>query len=124
MQAAAAAGKFTVPLTDTDYDKLSPTNQQLLSAGLANFNCKSAQNEQDDREGASTWPAATPAPQHYAFLLGPVIVPGNQIDTATATSGNAPAGPVRVVGRLSLKGSGQAAWANYTKAHNINNAAN
>jgi preprotein translocase subunit SecD len=117
---AAAAGKFTVPLTDTDYDKLSPTDKQLLAAALASFNCKSAQNESD-------------LPSHYyvacdtqrnAFLLGPVIVAGTQIDTATASEGNAQQGQFGWSVLLSLKGSGQASWADYTKAHNVNNAQN
>jgi preprotein translocase subunit SecD len=120
VQDVATAGKFTVPLTDTDYDKLSPTNKQLLTAALASFNCKSAQNESDL---PNHYYVACDL-QHNAFLLGPVIVPGTQIDTATASSGNAQQGQFGWSVVLSLKGSGQASWADYTKAHNINNAAN
>jgi preprotein translocase subunit SecD len=116
----ATAGKFTVPLTDTEYDKLSATNKQLLTAALASFNCKSAQNESDLPK--SYYVACDD--QGRAILLGPVIVPGTQIDTASASEGNAQQGQFGWSVLLSLKGSGQSAWANYTRAHNINGAQN
>ncbi len=70
-------------------------------------------------------PTTSPATrQGRALLLGPVVVAGTQIDTATASEGNAQQGQFGWSVLLSLKGSGQSAWADYTRAHNINGASN
>ena len=121
---AAEAGKFDVPLKDTDFDKLSQTNQQLLQAGLASFDCRSASGEKDV---ANTYFVACAngadygvASKNVAFLVGPVIVAGKQIDTADALAPNASQGQLAWSVQLSLKGSGQSAWADYTSAHNVN----
>jgi preprotein translocase subunit SecD len=125
---AAKAGNFDVPLKDTDLDKLSPTNQQLLatgrndgsSLGLANFDCASAQTEKDVPDSyyvACGDPSGSGQP--YAYLLGPVIVAGKQVDTAAAIAPNAGNGQVEWTVRLTLKGSGQKSWADYTSAHNV-----
>jgi preprotein translocase subunit SecD len=121
---AAAAGKFTVPLDDKQYDALSPTNKNLLAAGLANFDCSSAQSEKDLPK--NYFIACAPGKdygasvQNIAFLLGPVIVAGKQIDSADAVAPNAQNGELGWNVNVNLKGSGQSAWANYTSAHNVN----
>jgi preprotein translocase subunit SecD len=120
---AAAAGKFALPKTDTEYDNLSPTNKQLLTAALANYNCPAAQSERD--LPTSDYVACDPpGAGQSAYLLGPVIVAGKQIDTASAQSPNTQQGEFDWSVLLSLKGSGQSAWANYTKAHNVNGSQN
>ncbi|HEY2299258.1 MAG TPA: protein translocase subunit SecD [Jatrophihabitans sp.] len=120
---AAQAGKFEVPLKDTDFDKLPQSSQQLLQAGLAAFDCRSASTEKDlpDSYFIACAPGAEygVAAKKVAFLLGPVIVAGKQIDTADALAPNASQGQLAWSVQLSLKGSGQSAWADYTSAHNV-----
>jgi preprotein translocase subunit SecD len=121
----AAAGKFTVPLTDTAYAALSASNQQLLNAGLQNYDCSQVQDEPDVAakyfiacaDGSSV--GGTPGAA-YAVLLGPVIVAGKQIDSASAVAPNiANGGSATWTVGLTLKGSGNSKWAKYTGAHNI-----
>ncbi len=117
---AAAAGNFTVPLTEQAYDSLSSTNQQLLSSALSQFDCASAQTETDDPN--AYFVACDSSGQVY--LLGPVIVPGKQISSASAVAPNAQQGNFDWTVQLNLKGSGQKAWADYTTAHNVNGNSN
>jgi preprotein translocase subunit SecD len=125
---AAKAGGFTVPLTGDAWDKLSQTDQTQLDAGLAGFDCASAPNERDQPDTyfiacakGSDYGVAAP---HVAFLLGPVIVAGHQIDTASALAPNAQQGQFGWSVQLSLKDSGQSAWAAYTSAHNVGGSQN
>ena len=120
---AARAGRFSVPLDDAFAAKLSAQNQQLLTAALAGFDCSSAQDEVND--ASSYYVAcgdATGPGQDSAYLLGPVIVAGAQIVSATALKPNPKSGQVAPVVQLSLSPSGQAAWTRYTSAHNANGA--
>ncbi|HEY8300488.1 MAG TPA: hypothetical protein VIG48_01190, partial [Jatrophihabitans sp.] len=120
---AAKAGGFTVPLTDTDFAKLPQQQQTALLQGLSSFDCKSAQTEPDVPK--NYFIACAPGSEYgstaknIAFLLGPVIVAGHEIDTATALAPNAQQGQFQWSVQLSLKGSGQSAWATYTSNHNV-----
>jgi preprotein translocase subunit SecD len=118
MAIVAQAGKFTVPLTDTDYLKLSSSNQQLITAALADFNCDAGPNETDT---ATSYFLACDS-FGYAHLLGPVVVAGKQISTAAAQAPNANGGSSVWSVALTLKGSGLTKWANYTHAHNISSS--
>jgi len=116
LTAVAKAGKFTVPLNDVDYNKLSASNQQLIAAALANFDCNAGQNEVD-------------SPKSYfiacdgsgiAYLLSPVVVAGRQISTASAQAPNGgQGGTLAWTVNLTLTDSGLKAWAKYTSAHNF-----
>ena len=126
LAAVAAAGKFTVPLTDTDYAKLSSSNQSLIGAALANFDCSTVQDEKDIAKNdfiacadGSAVGGTTGAP--YAVLLGPVIVAGKQIDSASAVAPDfsGQGGSSQWTVGLTLKGGANGAWAKYTGAHNI-----
>lgn len=117
---AAKAGGFKVPLTDTQAAQLSSTQLNDLQLALSNFKCKSAGDEPDLPD---TYYIACDGDQtstaRYAYLLGPVIVPGKEIDTASAVEGTGQNGSGFGWSiSLELKSSGQSAWANYTKAHN------
>ncbi len=112
----AQAGKFSVPLSDTDYAKLSSTNQQLIAAALARFDCSSAQTEKDD---PASYYVACDENNQYAYLLGTVIVAGKQISDAAAVAPNPANGQTEWTVSLDLKPSGQTRWADYTSKHNI-----
>ncbi len=118
MKQVAAVGKFSTPLSQDDYSKLSATNQKLVTAALANFDCASGQTERDDPK--SYFVACDASGQ--AFLLGPVIVAGRQIEDASAVAPNVASGQTQWTVSLNLKPSGQSSWAAYTGAHNIHGA--
>jgi preprotein translocase subunit SecD len=113
---AAAAAKFTVPLSEQAYNSLGATNQQVLSQALSRFDCASGQTERDDPK--SYFVACDSSGQVY--LLGPVIVAGKQIASASALAPNTQQGTFDWTVQLNLKGSGQKSWADYTTAHNAN----
>ncbi|MDQ6848951.1 MAG: protein translocase subunit SecD [Actinomycetota bacterium] len=115
----AKAAKFSVPLSEADYSKLSPTNQKLLAAALAGFDCASGQSEKDDPN--SYFVACDNS--GLAYLLGTVIVAGKQIADASAVAPNISSGATEWTVSLNLKGSGQSAWADYTSKHNVNQVA-
>ncbi len=117
--AAAKAGKFTVPLTDTDFQKLPQPQQGALAAALANFDCAAGQTEKDIPD---SYFLACDSSQRV-FLLGPVIVAGKQISSASAVAPNLANGQTAWTVRLELKGSGQARWADYTAKHNVGGVA-
>lgn len=110
----AQLGKFTIPLSGTDYNKLSSANQQLITAALAAFDCSSAQTEKDIP--ASYYVACDK--QGLAYLLGPVVVAGKQIADASVHAPDSADGVYRVA--LDLTPSGQSKLASYTSAHNVN----
>jgi preprotein translocase subunit SecD len=113
---------FAVPTSDTAFNKLTQAQQQELQARLATFDCSS---DQPDGAAQETKPFLAcdnndPTKATSVFLLGPVIVPGTEISSATANppdfSGNG--GSAEWTVSLNLKSSGSKAWAKYTGAHN------
>ena len=116
-----------MPKTEADFGKLSQTQQQQLQAAVSTINCDDTANQDNAApsyiacEGGTQTPSAKNCAGGacLAYLLGPVIVPGRQIDSATSSAPNPSAGQTQWTVNLNLKGSGQAAWANYTGAHNI-----
>jgi preprotein translocase subunit SecD len=111
-----------IPLSDTAYNALTQTQQQEIQAGLQNFDCNAAQNEPDLDNNyyiACDGPKNPALGQVAAYLLGPVIVPGSQISSATAQAPNPAAGQTEWSVQLTLKSSGSDKWAKYTAAHNI-----
>lgn len=113
---------FAVPKSEADFDKLSSTQKQELQSRLATLDCTA---EQPDGKTQQAQPLVAcdsnvPGKASLAFLLGPVIVPGTEISSATANppdfSGNG--GSAEWTVSVSLKSSGSSAWAKYTGAHN------
>ncbi|HEY3631762.1 MAG TPA: protein translocase subunit SecD [Jatrophihabitantaceae bacterium] len=112
---------FPVPVDETAYDKLTPTQQQELQGRLATFDCKS---DQPDGKAQQSQPViACDSKSDKAtlvFLLGKVIVPGTEISSAGANapdlSGNG--GSAQWTVSLNFKSSGSKNWASYTGAHN------
>jgi preprotein translocase subunit SecD len=112
--------KKAVPLPDPKgvyaAKGLSDTLAQTVAAQLTNFDCSTSQTAPDPNNdyyiACDTGSNGVP----LAFLLGPVIVPGNQISSASAQASTTSADWTV---QLTLKGSGNSAWAKYTGAHNI-----
>jgi len=113
---------FTVPLDDTAFNRLTSAQKQELQARLANFDCTSDQPDGAAQRNQAFLACDSKAPDKASavFLLGPVIVPGTEISSATANapdlSGNG--GSAQWTVSLSLKSSGSKAWASYTGKHN------
>jgi preprotein translocase subunit SecD len=57
-----------------------------------------------------------------AYLLGPIVVKGTEITTASAVAPSVSQGQTEWTVSLGLKGSGQTAWGKYTSAHNIHSS--
>jgi preprotein translocase subunit SecD len=51
------------------------------------------------------------------YLLGPVLVPGTEVDTASAQAPNASSGSFQWTVLIQLKAGGQKTWSEYTAAH-------
>jgi preprotein translocase subunit SecD len=113
---------FGVPKSEAEYNKLSSAQKQELQSRLATLDCTS---DQPDGQAQRSEPfvacdSKQPGKATLAFLLGPVVVPGTEISSASANppdfSGNGASAEWTV--SLSLKSSGSSAWAKYTGAHN------
>jgi preprotein translocase subunit SecD len=106
---------------------LDPTAAQALTNKLTSFNCRSAQTEPDVNDKyylvCGNQIGVNPK-QEYAFLLGPVIVPGTQINKAVPQAPNVAQGQAEWTVLVYLNGPGTTKWGQYTGAHNIGGAAN
>jgi preprotein translocase subunit SecD len=103
---------------------VSSANAQAIATQLASFDCRSALTEPDVTNRyyvacANGSELGSSGKLHYAFLLGPVIVPGTQISNAAAQAPNVSNGVGDWTVQLKLKSSGSSAWASYTGQHNI-----
>lgn len=96
------------------YDKLTAAQQQELKTALSLTDC-SATSQQSDT--APYYVACDGS--GYAYLLGPVIVQGRQISSASAVAPNFTNGQSEWTVSLNFKSSGQASWATYTAKHNL-----
>ncbi len=118
--------KFAIPTSEAEYDKLTTAQQQQLQTALANFDCTS-KNKPPDLVNqtliACDEPVGT-SPPTQIYLLGPVIVAGNQISSASAVAPNLTSGQTQWTVSLNLKPSGQTAWARYTGAHHSTQSPN
>ncbi len=105
-----------IPLTDKQFDALSTAEQQAITSALSTFDCSSAADQPDIK---GKYFIACDESDQYVYLLGPVIVPGNQIDSASAQAPNAANSSFEWSVALAFKDAGENAWAKYTAAHNI-----
>ncbi|HEV7192882.1 MAG TPA: protein translocase subunit SecD [Jatrophihabitantaceae bacterium] len=115
---------FPVPTTEDAYNKLTSTQQQQLQAALSDMNCDTANTQSDTAPYYIACDDGKTYGAKVVYLLGKVIVPGNQISGASSQAPNPSAGLTEWTVQLSMKTSGQTAWANYTGAHNTNNSQN
>ena len=110
---------FPLPTSDTEFNKLSQAQQQELQAAMATYDCTA--DQPDDRTKdliACDSKAAGKATAIY--LLGPVIVAGTEISSASAVAPNVggQGGSAVWTVSLNLKTTGSGQWAKYTGAHN------
>ena len=101
---------------------LDATTAQTLASTLTRFDCKNAQTEPDVNAKyyvvCGNGIGADPN-QEYAFLLGPVIVPGTQIAKASPQAPNVAQGQGDWTVLLNLNDKGTTTWSTYTSKHNI-----
>ncbi|TAM88954.1 MAG: protein translocase subunit SecD, partial [Jatrophihabitans sp.] len=115
--AALEQAGVKIPTTEAAYQKLPATAQQQVQAALATFDCASGQQEKDQPQN---YFVACDETGTQAYLLGTVIVPGHEIDTASAVPPNfSQGGSSQWTVSLELKPGGQKSWGAYTTAHNI-----
>ncbi|HKF31851.1 MAG TPA: protein translocase subunit SecD [Jatrophihabitantaceae bacterium] len=113
---------FAVPKSEEEYNKLSSAQKQELQSRLTTLDCTADQPDGLAQRGEPlvACDSKQPGQATLAFLLGPVIVPGTEISSASANppdfTGNG--GSAEWTVSLSLKSSGSSAWAKYTGAHN------
>ena len=106
--------KFAIPQNETAYNKLTEAQKTELRAAMQNFDCNSKPPDDDKHPTLLACDSAT-APTTI-FLLGPIIVPGTEISSASAQAPNGT--NLQWAVSLNLKSTGQKAWADYTTAHN------
>ena len=106
--------KFAIPQNETAYNKLTEAQKTELRAAMQNFDCNSKPPDDDKHPTLLACDSAT-SPTTI-FLLGPIIVPGTEVSSASAQAPNGT--NLQWAVSLNLKSSGQKAWANYTTAHN------
>jgi preprotein translocase subunit SecD len=105
---------FAIPQDETAYDTLSATQQDQLRAAMQNFDCNA--KPPDDASHPTLLACDSATAPTLVFLLGKIIVPGTEISSATAQAPNGTT--LQWAVSLSLKSTGQKAWADYTTAHN------
>jgi len=110
---------FPIPTTEVEYDKLTAAQQTQLKAALGNTDCAATSEQSDTAPYYVACDNGTTFGYVAAYLLGPVIVPGRQISSASAVAPNFQNGQSQWTVSLGFKSSGQAAWAKYTAAHNL-----
>jgi preprotein translocase subunit SecD len=122
LETGTNAVKLPDPASVYASNGLDPTAAQALAPKLTSFACSNAQTEPDLNSKyyvVCGKQIGIDPNQEYAFLLGPVVVPGTQIASAAAQAPNQAQGQVDWTVLLHLKDSGDAAWSKYTGAHNI-----
>jgi preprotein translocase subunit SecD len=111
----------TAPKQCVAYSTLTSAQQTQLQAAVARMECNAATSQSDT---AQTYVACEDVGNgtNFALLLGPAIVQGKQISSASALAPNSSQGQVYWTVDLKLKDSGQVAWGKWTSAHNLGGA--
>lgn len=112
-------GSKCVPATPDAVAALAtsdPTASQELNAGLQSWPCNNVTKPLD----VPGKPLITCSQDNATkYLLGPVIVAGTEVKSATAVPPGAVQGQFQWTVTVDLKPKGQAAWASYTAKHNV-----
>ena len=107
---------FEAPTSDADYDRLPPAQQNLLTTALKHAACTSLHTPPPTSDRVVCDTQGSPP---IALLLGPTIVDGTQVETATAIPPDASvSGAAQWAVAITLEAGGQAKWSSYTAAHN------
>ncbi|MCW2541199.1 MAG: hypothetical protein JWN95_2924 [Frankiales bacterium] len=113
--AKSAGITFTPPTSATAYTALDQNSASLLQAAVESWPCDNNTRPLDTLDKPLIT-CSQDNTQHY--LLGPVIVQGKQVKSASAIAPGSQQGQVGWVVSISLNSAGQSAWAKYTAAHN------
>ncbi len=119
LASVAKAQAFTIPTTDAQYTALTSAQQSALSSAMTQFKCSSKPADDAKAQTLLACDTSVDKSASTVTLLGPIIVPGTEISSASAVAPGSQLGQVGWQVTLSLKSSGQAAWAKWTEAHNI-----
>jgi preprotein translocase subunit SecD len=103
---------FSLPTSEAEYQKLSPAQQQALTQALNLYDCKTPVVDTPNKGMVTCNDAGT-----EKFLLGSVLIAGEQVSTAAAQPPSPSQGQLEWTVRLSLKSGAQKTWAKYTAAH-------
>ncbi len=107
---------FTPPTTPQALAAMPADRQAKLKAAIDAWPCNDTTKPLD----VPTKPVITcDQANQTKYLLGPVIVPGTEVETATAVAPGTVPGQFSWTVSLDLKPKGQAAWADYTAKHNV-----
>ena len=112
---------FAIPQTEDAYAKLTSAQQTELQSAVSNFDCSS---KPPDTTAQKTYLACDTTDAKSAtmiYLLGPVIVPGTEISSASAIAPGTQQGQTQWVVSLHLKSTGQKNWSEWTSKHNTDN---
>jgi preprotein translocase subunit SecD len=112
---------FAVPTTQDEFAKLTAAQQAELATALSKIECDATTTQSDT---APYYVACDDGTRFggtkVAYLLGPVIVPGREISSASAQAPNFNAGGTAEWSvSVNMKSGAAARWAEYTAAHNI-----
>ena len=115
---------FAVPKSEAEFNKLKPEQQQELQARMATYDCRTDQPDGLPEHTKDMLACDKKAADASAvYLLGPVVVAGTEISSASAVApnvGGTGGGSAEWTVSLNLKSTGQGQWAKYTGAHNTN----
>lgn len=109
---------FAIPTGEAEYDALTEAHRQQLRAALGRIHCDGSSTPHSTTSRVACAPWSGPGPEgNLAVLLGPVVVSGAQVTTATAVAPDATIGRTEWAVIVKLNSTGAAALAAYTSAH-------
>ncbi|MEP7020974.1 MAG: META domain-containing protein [Pseudonocardiales bacterium] len=112
--------KFAIPNTYSEFAHLSTTQQAQLSGALKQLDCTWAADQPHPAASYSlACHSVAGTSAKIAYLLGPVVVPGTEIASATAVAPTIAQGETRWTVVVNLKPGAQAAWTKYTATHHV-----
>lgn len=107
---------FTPPSTPAAVAALPAAQLSALNSAIQSWPCNDVTKPLD----VSSKPMITcDQANQTKYLLGPVIVPGTEVKTASARAPGSTAGQFQWTVTVDLKPKGQSAWADYTSKHNV-----
>jgi preprotein translocase subunit SecD len=104
---------FAPPKDAAGYQALGRAQQNAIQAVIRNWDCR---NAPPDRPGTPI--VACDLGRTAKYLLGPAIVTGDQIQSASVLSPNASIGQFEYTVMVNLTAAGQQQWTSYTTQHN------
>jgi hypothetical protein len=114
-----AALPFTPPTSEAGYQRLSPSQRQLVTAALTHAPCSSPGTATRTTDRIICDSTTNPT---VAVLLGPSLIDDSQIAAATAMQPDAGSGQSEWTVHITLNPTGQSALSTYIATHNSGGA--